>query len=115
MKRIIIPRPGSFRSRQTLANKRASSCGVAVVRGDPALNNPSIRGPVWKPVLIRERNILVGAGTGLTGSADENSLRTNVPKRIGERVGMSELPAMFERTIGSSRRPIGITAMPKRQ
>ena len=65
-------------------------------------------------MLIRERNILVRAGASLGDATGENRLHADVPKRIGERVGMSELPAVFECAIGSSGGLLGIAAMPER-
>jgi hypothetical protein len=65
-------------------------------------------------MFIRERNIFVGTGSSLVNATGENRLHTNVPKRIGERVGMSELPAVFECAIGSSSGLLGKAAMPER-
>jgi hypothetical protein len=114
MKRVIVPRPGSFRSRQPLTDERGSTGSGAVVGGaDPALHNPPVISPNWKPMLICERNILVCAGASLVDAAGENRVHANVSKRIGKRVGMTELPAVSKCAIGSSSGLVGIAAMPE--
>jgi hypothetical protein len=113
VKRVIVPRPGGLRSRQTLVNPRDPGRCVTVVGGDPALNNPAVSCPKWKPMLIRERNAFVGAALSPINVTGEYRLHPDVPKRIGERVGMFELPTIFECATGSSRGLLRVAMMPK--
>src|ERR1700730_7439690 len=67
-----------------------SDAQIAAIAASSALNDHAIRSPKRKPMLIRERNTLVGTATRLGDVAGENRLHADVPKRIGERVGMSK-------------------------
>src|SRR5262249_25156184 len=62
----------------------------------------------------RERNALVAVGADGADISGEDCGHSGEPKAVGKGVGMAQLPAVRERTIGSSGRLIRIAAMPKR-
>ena len=65
-------------------------------------------------VFTRDRHAIVAVGAGGGDISGEGRGHSGEPKRVGKGVGMSELPAVRERTIRSSRGLIRIAAMPKR-
>jgi hypothetical protein len=65
-------------------------------------------------VFTRDRHAIVAVGAGGGDISGEGRGHSGEPKRVGKGVGMSELPAVGERTIGSSGGLIRIAAMPER-
>jgi len=66
-------------------------------------------------VLTRERHATVAAGVDGGDISGQDRGHAGVIKGVGKGVGMSQLPAVRERTIGTTGRLIRIAAMPKRQ
>ena len=81
---------------------------------DPALENPAIGRPLGESVFIRDRHTIVAAGVDGGDIPGEGRGHSGVIKGVGKGEGMSQLPAVGDRTIGSSGGLIGIAAMPKR-
>jgi hypothetical protein len=65
-------------------------------------------------VFTRERSAIVSAGAGGGDISGEDRGHAREPKSVGKGVGMSQLPAVRERTIGSAGGLIWIAAMPER-
>ena len=65
-------------------------------------------------MFARDCHTIIAVGAGGGHISGEGSGHPDVIKGVGKGVGMSQLPAVRERTIGSSGGLIGIAAMPKR-
>ena len=65
-------------------------------------------------MFIRERHAIIAVGAGGGDISGEDRGHAGVPKGMGKGVGMYQLPAQCERTIGSPGGLIRIAAMPKR-
>ena len=65
-------------------------------------------------VFTRERHAIIAVGAGGGDISGEDRGHPGVMKSEGKGVGMSQLPAQCERTIGSTGGLIGIAAMPER-
>ena len=65
-------------------------------------------------MFTRERHAIVAAGAGGGDISAEDRGHAGEAKGVGKGVGMSQLPAQCERTIGGSGGLIRIAAMPKR-
>ena len=79
----------------------------------PAPKNPATRRPKGESVFTRERHAVIAIGTGGGDISGEDCRYAGQRKGVGKGVGMSELPAIRERTIGSPGGLIRITAMPE--
>ena len=62
----------------------------------------------------RERHAIIAVGVDGGGVSGEDRGLAGETKGVAKGVGMSQLPAVRERTVGSSGGPIRIAAMPKR-
>ena len=80
----------------------------------PALKNPALGRPLGESVFTRERYAFVAAGADGGDISGEDRGPAGVMKDVGKGVGMSQLPTVRERPIGSARGLIRIAAMPKR-
>ena len=65
-------------------------------------------------MLTRQRHAIVATGGDGGDIPGEDRGHPGVIKSVGKGVGMSQLPAIGERGIGSPSGPIRIAAMPKR-
>ena len=80
----------------------------------PAPKNPATRRPKGESVFTRERHAVIAIGTGGGDISGEDCRYAGQRKGVGKGVGVSELPAIRERTIGGPGGLIRIAAMPKR-
>ena len=65
-------------------------------------------------MFTRERHAIIDMGVDGGDISGEDRGHAGEPKGVGKGVGMTQLPAVRERTIGSSRGLIRIAAMPER-
>ena len=65
-------------------------------------------------MFIRERHAIIAVGADGGNVSGEERGYSGLMKGVGKGVGMSQLPTVRERTIGSSGGLIRIAAMPKR-
>ena len=70
--------------------------------------------PLGESMFSRERHAIVAAGADGGDVSGEDRSPSSETQSVGKGVGMSQLPAVRERAIGSSGGLIRITAMPKR-
>ena len=80
----------------------------------PALEDPAYGRQLGESVFTRERHAFVAVGVGGGDVSGEDRGPAGQRKGMGKGVGMSQLPAVCERAIGSSGGLIRIAAMPKR-
>ena len=99
---------------QTVADAGNSCRRFTLLGVGPALENPAKGRPLGESVFTRERHAIVAVGVGGGDISGEDRGHAGQPKGVGKGVGMSQLPALRERAIGSSGGLIRIAAMPKR-
>jgi len=78
------------------------------------VENPATRRPLGESVFIRDCHAVAAAGVGGGEISGEDRGHAGKPKGVGKGVGMSQLPAVRDRAIGSSGGLIRIAAMPER-
>jgi hypothetical protein len=66
-------------------------------------------------MFTRDLRAIVAVGAGCGNIPGEDRSHAGVIKGVGKGMGVSQLPAIRERTIGSSGGPIRIATLPKRQ
>ena len=85
-----------------------------IEEGLAALEDPAKGRPTGESVLTRERHAIIAIGADGGDIPGEDRGHPGMPEGVGKGVGMPQLPAQCERTIGSSRGLIRIAAMPER-
>src|SRR5262249_52912139 len=98
----------------TVADAANSRRRFTLLGVGPALKNSAKGRPLGESVLTGQRPAIVSVGADGGDISGEDRGHASVPKGVGKGVGMSELPAIRERAIGSAGGLIRIAAMPKR-
>jgi len=99
---------------QTVADAGNSRRRFTLLGVAPALEDPAKGPPLGESVFTRERHAIVAVGVDGRDISGEDRGHAGVIKGVGKGVGMSQLPAVGERMLGSSGGLIRISPMPKR-
>jgi len=114
VERCEYARAGRLERGDTVAEAGNAGRRFTLLGVHPALENPAPGRPLGESVFTRECHALVAAGRGGGDIPGEDPGRAGQTEALGEGVGMAQLPAQCERTIGSAGRTIRIATMPKR-
>src|SRR5262245_60723719 len=99
---------------QTVADAGNSRRRFTPLGIGPALENPAPGRPVGETVFTRDRHAIVAAGVDGGDISSEDRGPAGQAKSVGKGVGMSQFPAVRERTFRGSGGLIRMAAMPKR-
>jgi len=114
VERCKYARTGRLVSGHTVADAGNSRRRFTPLGVGPALEHLATGRPMGESVFTRERHAIVAVGAGGGDISGEDRGLAGKSGGVGKGVGMSQLPAQCECTIGGSGRLIRIAAMPKR-
>ena len=85
---------------QTVADAGNSGRRLTLLGAGPALEDPAQGRPLAESVFTGDHHAIIAVGAGGGASSGEDRGHVGTPKSEGKGVGMSQLPAQCERTIG---------------